>query len=316
MRIIFFGTGDFAIPTLRKLLHSGNEIQCVVTQPDSRRGRGWNLLPSPVKAFAEKAAPGIPILQPVSASEEEFLSGIRSKKPDLIVVVDYGQFLKKALLEIPSMECVNLHPSILPKYRGAAPVNWAILNGETRTGVTVFRMSARMDAGDILFADELDIRENEKASDLLDRLSQKGADLIVGSLEKISSGRVTPKPQDEKAATFAPKLAKNDGEIDWKDGAERILRLVRAMDPWPSSWTRIEGRSLKILDASMADGGGSDSIPGTVTSEYPLIVKTGDNKGILINTLQMEGKKQMSAEEFIRGYGDIQWMVLGSQTVS
>jgi methionyl-tRNA formyltransferase len=311
MKIIFFGTGDFAIPTLRKLLHSGNEIACVVTQPDSRRGRGWNLLPSPVKAFSEKAAPGIPILQPVSASKETFLADIRSKKPDIIIVVDYGQFLKKTLLEIPSGMCMNLHPSILPKYRGAAPVNWAILNGEARTGVTVFRMSARMDAGDILFADELDIRENENASDLLDRLSQKGADLIVGSLEKISSGSFTPKPQDEKFATYAPKLSKKDGMIDWNDDSARILRLVRAMDPWPSSWTSIEGRGLKIFDASVADAGDDISLPGTVISEYPLIVKTGDKKGIRINALQMEGKKQMSAEEFMRGYGDMRGIVLG-----
>jgi len=301
MRIIFFGTGKFALPSFKKLLNSEHDIIAVVTQPDTRRGRGWNLIPTPIKAVVEKAVPGMEIFQPGNVSDPGFLEHMKALKAEVFVVVDYGQYLVKELMDIPAKYSINLHPSLLPKYRGAAPVNRAILEGESETGNTVIKLSGKMDAGDIILQSAVKIDLRETAPELLERLSQTGAELLVKALDMIGSGDVRLERQDETRVSYAPKLQKKDGEVNWNDDAEKIIRQIRAMQPWPGVFTHAGGKMLKIFEAQAVPVDEENVPPGTLLDENKFIVKTGKD-AVRVNILQIEGKKRMTAREFIRGH--------------
>ena len=303
MDIIFFGTGKFGVPVLKRLIASGHDILAVVTQPDKKKGRyGRDVHPAPVKAFMEKASPDVEILQPLKSSDPVFIDHLRSKKADVFVVVDYGQILVKRLLDIPAKCSVNLHPSLLPKYRGASPVNRAILAGDPETGNTVIKMTERMDAGEIIVREKVSIEEEDTAPELLDRMAKSGAGLLIKALDIIETGDLLFAAQDETQATYASKLKKDDGKIEWEKPAGYILRLVKAMQPWPGAFTYLDGKMMKIFSAKILSGMEENSIsPGTVLDGKKIIIKTGQG-AISIDILQLEGKKKMPREEFLRGY--------------
>ena len=302
MKIVFFGTGDFGIPALKRLLNSGHDIAAVVTQPDKRKGRGWKVQPTPIKAILEKTVPGMTVLQPEDLSDENFMSYIAGSGADVFVVIDYGKILKSDILDMPGKYCVNLHPSLLPKYRGAAPVNRAILGGEKETGITVIKMNKKMDAGDIISQEKLAIGEHEDVAGLFDRLSQSGAELLLKTLDQIAEGKERLVHQEEKEATYAPKLQKSEGKIDWELDASEIALRVKGLQPWPGAYTYLDGRVLKVLQAAAEDAVGVDAPPGTVISaESKLIVSAGKG-AVRIGRLQPEGKKAMPSDEFLRGH--------------
>jgi len=314
MRIIFFGTGAFGIPSLKKIVKSGHDLAAVVTQPDRMRGRGWNVIPTAVKAHIQSTVPGMEILQPGKASDPDFLRIIEGKRAEIFVVIDYGQILVRRLMDMASKCCINLHPSLLPAYRGAAPINYAILNGEKKTGATVIRMDEKMDAGDIILQSETVINDSETAVDLGERLSQAGSELVMRSLELLEGEGVKYTEQDEGKVSYAPRLKKTDGKIDWGEPAEFISRKVRAMQPWPGAYTSYKNKGLKIQQAVIIDdksaGGGYP--PGAVMDEKNLIVKAGRGC-IKIVSLQPEGKRRMTAEEFRRGHDIPLGATLGEQ---
>ncbi len=311
MRIVFFGTGKFAVPVLKRLLASDHEIAAVVTQPDKKKGRGWNVQPTPVKAVVEQMRPEVHVFQPEKASEASFIDEMRGMGADFFVVVDYGKKLPKVLLDLPGKYCINLHPSLLPKYRGAAPVNWAVLNGDKETGNTVIKMSEEMDAGDIIAQEKVEIGEDETAVSLLERLSRDGADLVMKVIDMAEAGEESFTAQDEKGASYAPRLTKEQGRIDWTISAAEITRKVKAMQPWPGAFTSLGGRTLKIIEAC-TESGTSDAPPGAVTDVKAFIVSTGEGS-VRIKMLQIEGKKIMPVREFLKGHRIEKGTVLGAQ---
>lgn len=303
IRIVFMGTPEFAVPCLKTLIESGENVAAVVTQPDKPKGRGKILTPAPVKELALKR--NIQVLQPEKIKDDSFISAIRELRPDLIVVVAYGKILPKAVLDIPPLGCLNVHASILPKYRGAAPINWAIMNGEKETGVTTMLMDAGMDTGRMFLTQRIEIKDDDTADSLHDKLKEIGADLLIKTICGIESGTIRPIPQDDLQATYAPMLKKEDGRIDWTIGAEEIRNLIRGLNPWPGAYTRWEGRNIKIFKGERGDGQGAGGRvePGTIinVSADGICVATGKGT-LLITELQMENKNRMSASEFIRGY--------------
>ncbi|MGB3241646.1 MAG: methionyl-tRNA formyltransferase [Candidatus Omnitrophota bacterium] len=301
MKIVFFGSGKFGLPTLKKLIGSEHELLAVVTQPDRKKGRGWSVLPTPVNAFVEQAVPAVDVFQPEEAADKEFLAALKSKEADVFVVVDYGEFLSRDLLGLPGKLCINLHPSLLPKYRGAAPVNWAIINGEEETGNTVIELVEKMDAGGMIVQEKTTIKEEETAVELGERLSQSGGDLVLKALEIIGSGETRFTPQDENAVSFAPKLEKKHGLIEWKRSAPEVVRKVRGVQPWPGAFTYLEGKMLKILKAKEVAPPGQDGEPGSIVDEKGFIVKAGEG-AVQVEEVQLEGKKAMSREGFLRGH--------------
>ncbi len=310
MKIIFFGTGKFGLPTLKKLLQSRHDVLAVVTQPDASKGRGWNVFPTSVKAFIEKAAPDIEVLQPSEVSDPVFIGHIRSIDADVFVVVDYGQILDKQLLELPKEYSVNLHPSLLPAYRGAAPVNRAILNGDRETGNTVIKMTEKMDAGAIIAQEKTLIGDEENAPELIERLAKSGADLLLKTLDLIGSGKARPISQDEADVSYAPKLQKKEGKIDWGTPASDLARKIRAMQPWPGAFTLIDGKVLKIFKTCVIASGEEEGTPGTVIDENEFVVKAGRD-ALRIDVLQIEGKRKMPRDEFLRGQKVTKGKVLG-----
>jgi methionyl-tRNA formyltransferase len=310
MKIIFFGSGEFGITALKRLLDSDHDIAAVVTQPDKAKGRGYGVLPTPIKAMLEQKAPEIDVLQPEKASDPGFISDIRNTGADMFVVVDYGQILKKELLDIPLKGCVNLHPSLLPKYRGAAPINWTIINGEQETGNTVFFMDERMDAGDVVAQEKMTIGKDEPATSLFARLSQQGTELLVKALDAIENDSFTRRPQDGKAVTLAPKLKKADGEIDWKLPAEAIVRRVKGLQPWPVAYTYLGGKLLKIFDAEAVMDFSGAVTPGQVIDDGDIVVKAGTD-AVKVNTLQLEGRQKLTARDFLMGYKLDRGKILG-----
>lgn len=311
MKIIFFGTSKFAVSALKKVKASGYAVAAVVTQPDKKAGRHLEVLPSPVKKEAKKL--GVPIHQPQAITEKGFIEKIKSCGADFFVVVGFGNILTKEILDIPKFCCLNIHASLLPKYRGAAPVKWAVANGEKTTGVTIIRMNEEMDAGDIVLQKEVKIGPDETSATLDNRLAKPGAELLIDAIESIEKGKAQFRKQNEKDVTFAPKLTKKDGRIDWSLDTASILNRVRGLKPWPGTYSSLEGRVLKIISAEggtapkehypRSKGDFSRFSPGQVVvadEEAGLLVKTGDG-AIAIKELQLEGKKQMSAELFLRG---------------
>ena len=299
MRIIFMGTPDFAVGTLEALVNAGHEVVLAVTQPDKPQGRKQILIAPPVKQTAEKL--GIPVYQPKRVREPEALALLRSYEPELIVVAAFGQILPKELLDMPQYGCINVHASLLPKYRGAAPIQWAILNGDAVTGVTIMRMDVGLDTGDMIAKAEVAITPQDTGGSLFDRLAETGAKLCVETIPSIVDGTAVYTPQDEQAATKVGQISKKDGLIDFTRSAAAIECQIRGLNPWPSAYTSLAGKTLKIWSAQVSDRQ-TEAQPGTVVlvEKDRFGVQTGD--GVLICTeVQLEGKKRMSAADFLRG---------------
>ncbi|MHB8121479.1 MAG: methionyl-tRNA formyltransferase [Desulfuromonadaceae bacterium] len=297
-RIIFMGTPDFACPTLQSLIERGENIVAVVTQPDRPKGRGQKLMPPPVKELAEKH--GIPVYQPPKVRDPGFVDIIRELKPDVIVVVAFGQILPKALLDIPPNGCINVHASLLPRYRGAAPLNWCIINGETETGVTTMLMDVGLDTGDMLLIRKTALDENEDIQSLHDRMSIMGADLLAETLDRLMAGDLAPQPQDNTASCYAPMLKKDDGIINWDAAARTIHNQVRGLAVWPGACTVIDGQVLKIFRTSIGDGSGE---PGTILQAAKGRLEVACRSGSLfLQELQLAGKKRLDCTSFLAGY--------------
>lgn len=300
MRIVFMGTPDFSVPALEALVSGGHQVIAVVTQPDKPKGRGKAVLMTPVKEKALEL--GIPVYQPVKVREESFITMLEEMKPDAIVVVAFGQILSKRILDIPKYGCINIHASLLPKYRGAAPIQWAVINGETETGITTMVMDTGIDTGDMLEKVIIPVDPDETGGSLHHKLSVAGGRLILSTLQKAEEGTLVRTPQTEEGTCYAKMLTKSLGDIDWSQSAEQIERLIRGLNPWPSAYTSLNGKTLKIWQAQvLADE--YEGAPGQVVKAVKgdLFVKTG--KGILsITSLQLEGKKRMDTDAFLRGY--------------
>lgn len=300
MKIVYMGTPDFSVPPLEKMIEAGHEIVAVVTQPDKPKGRSDKLVPSPVKECALKH--GLNIMQPVKIREAEVVEKLKELSADIFVVAAFGQILSQDVLDIPKYGCVNIHASLLPKYRGAAPIQMCILNGDKTTGVTIMQMNAGMDTGDILITRELPIEEDDTAGTLFDKLMYLGADLIVDALPKIEKGELKATPQDEDKATKCGKISKEMGRINWDDPAAKISNLVRGMNPWPSAYTTFNGKMLKIWKAKAVEGP-SNGEAGTIAhvSKDSFSVNCGEEI-LEVYELQLEGKKRMNVGDFLRGY--------------
>ena len=299
-RIIFFGTPNFAIPTLKELLQGTDEVVAVVTQPDREKGRGRKVIPSPVKELALRHE--LTVLQPEKVREGAFQERMKNLQPELFVVVAYGQILPISLLQIPKYGAVNVHASLLPKYRGAAPITWAILKGEKVTGVTTIMMDEGMDTGDILLQTEIPIGEEETSETLHDRLALSGARLLLETVNGLKAGNVHPIPQDHSKATYAPPLKKEDGRIDWSKEAKEIGRQVRAFNPWPGAFTEWNKQLLKIYRGEVRErrSTGRTGVVSWVGSDF-IEVKTGKDS-FFIKEVQLEGKRRMSVREFLAGH--------------
>lgn len=301
MKILFMGTPDFALPTLRELCFAGHDIVGVVTQPDKPKGRGNRLTPPPVKVFAEDK--GIPVYQPATLRGEEFAETLRLLDPEMIVVVAYGKILPQNVLDYPKYGCVNVHGSLLPEYRGAAPMQRAIIEGKKVTGITTMLMAAGLDTGDMLLRSEVEIGENENFEDVHDKLSECGANLLVKTVAGLENGEITPEKQDDSLATYAAKIEKSDCMLDFSLDAKSLHDLIRGLSPIPLSFTHTpDGKILKVVESRVFDGEKTvKALPGTVLSVGEDI-KVVCGKGILsILTLVPEGKGKMSAGDFVRG---------------
>ena len=300
MNIVFMGTPEFALPTLEKIYNSSHSILSVITQPDRPKGRGQKQVDSPIKKFALEN--NLPLLQPTTVNTKEFIASLLENRPDYIIVVAFGQILSETLLKVPKQFCINLHSSLLPKYRGAAPINRAILNGETRSGVTTMIMDKGMDTGDILLVDETPIEQNDDAQCLHDKLSEQGGKLVLETLSRLQKNDLLPTPQNSDLASYAPKLKKEESLIDWKIDAENIFNKIRGLSPWPGTHTLYNGKRLAILKGEIVLGESSDH-PGHVEriTDTGIEVGTGKNR-LKITELKLEGKKAMPVKSFLSGY--------------
>lgn len=303
MKIIYMGTPDFAVAPLEAILKAGHEVTAVVTQPDRQKGRGREVQYSPVKECA--LSHGIPVLQPLKIKEKDDVEELRKYPADIFVVAAFGQLLSEEILNMPRLGCINIHASLLPAYRGAAPIQWCVINGEEKTGVTIMQMAKGMDTGDILLQKEVVLDEKETGGSLFDRLMETGAELIVEVLPKIEAGELTPVVQKEELATYAGKITKDMGNIDFAKSAVTIERLIRGLNPWPSAFTHYKGKILKIWEADVVSecANAENPVPGTVIAmdKESFTLATGEG-ALRIRSLQPEGKKRMSCAEFMRGY--------------
>ena len=300
MRVVFMGTPDFAVPSLAGVAQSGHDLAGVVTRADRRRGRGQKMQATDVKAAVASLGLNVPVLQPESLKDAQFHAQLQALKPDLFAVVAFP-ILPRSMLAIPNWGSVNVHPSLLPKYRGAAPIQWAIINGETETGVTIFQLLPRVDAGDILIQKKVAIGRDETAGELYARLKAKGAALLVHAIDGIADGSVTPRPQTDEGVTHAPKLQKADGRIDWSKSAGEIRNLIRGTNPFPGAFTLWRDAVLKIHRARVDAGRGEAGVVIRADGKRGLIVGTGEGC-LALNEVQAAGKKRVSGPEFVRGY--------------
>ena len=308
-RILFMGTPEFSLPALDALFRSGYPVCAVVTQPDRPAGRGQKEVAPPVKTLALSL--GLPVLQPARVRDSAFLETLGEIAPDMIVVAAFGQILPKALLDLPSYGCLNIHPSLLPKYRGAAPLNWSIIRGETTTGVTIMLMDEGMDSGDILLQEKTPLSPDETFGELHDRLAQMGAGLLLTTIEQVISGAARRQKQDASAVTFAPRLTRETGKIAWNDRVADIVNLIRGLSPSPAAYTALDGQTLKIFAAQGRPGAVCET-PGSVgapTAEG-LPVAAADGY-VLLKDVQLAGKKRMPTGDFLRGYRLKEKSVLG-----
>jgi methionyl-tRNA formyltransferase len=299
MKILFMGTPDFAVPSLAALVRSGRTVAGVVTQPDRPKGRGRQAAAPPVKVLAQSH--GIAVYQPERVRDAAFLEVFRSIAPDLVVVAAFGQILPKEILVCPKHGCINVHPSLLPRCRGAAPIQWTLLRGETKTGVTIMQMDEGVDSGDILLQEETPIGPEEDFGALHDRLSLMGAELLIRTVEAIESGKAVCTPQDPALSTLAPRLKKEDGLIRWERGCREILNLIRGLSPAPGAYTCLNGKILKIFSAAVSECR-LEKPPGMAgpLSEEGLAVAAGDGY-VLLREVQLENKNRMSIRDFLRG---------------
>lgn len=308
MRIVFMGTPDFAVSTLKSLIDSRHEVIAVVTQPDKPKGRGGKMQFTPVKEAALEA--GIEVYQPQKAKEESFVNIIRELAPDVMVVVAFGQILTKEMLDIPKYGCINVHASLLPKLRGAAPIQWSVIDGDEESGVTIQQMDEGIDTGDILLVKKYTLDKKETGGSLFERLASFGGPMILEVLDMAEEGRLNPVKQGADF-TYAKMLSKSTGNIDFSKDAVSIERLIRGLNPWPSAFTFIHGKMLKIWEADVlteeealaACKGDNEAEPGTITAlgKDEIVVKTGKDY-LIIKSLQLEGKKRMDSGAFLRGY--------------
>ena len=303
LRIVFMGTPELAAVSLRRLIAAPEfELAAVVTQPDQPKGRGLKLTPSPVKEVALQA--NLPVLQPQRAREENFIQQLAALKPELIAVAAYGQILPKAILDLPRFGCLNVHTSLLPKYRGAAPIQTAILNGDAETGVTIMKMDVGLDTGDILTQERTPIDAADNSQTLHDRLANIGAELLARTIPEYVSGAIQPRPQPAEGATYAAKIKKQDGEIDWRQPARVIWNRIRALVPWPGAFTHLSAQPhpvlLKIWDAAPMDRSGE---PGRIlqADKSGIVVACGSD-ALMISLLQREGGRRLTAAEFLTGH--------------
>ena len=301
MRILFMGTPDFAVASLSALLTAGHEVCGVFTQPDKPKNRGMKLQASPVKEFA--LAHNIPVFQPVKMRDGEAMGYIRDLDPALIVVAAYGRILPDDILDYPAHGCINVHSSLLPRYRGAAPINWAILNGEKTTGVTIMHMATELDAGDIILQGETDIGPNETAPELFDRLAALGGQLLVEAVGQIERGEAARTPQTASEATYAPMLGRELSPMDWAKPAQTLHDQVRGLLPWPCATAEFGGVRCKVFSTAVLDGT-MDLEPGTVAEagKNGIVMACGGGSLLRVRELQPDGKKRMAAADFLRGH--------------
>ena len=298
LRVIFMGTPEFACPTLQKLVDRGEQIVAVVTQPDRPKGRGQRLMPPPVKELAIRHA--LTIHQPLKVRAPEFVETIRDLAPDVVVVVAFGQILPKSLLEIPPLGCINVHASLLPRYRGAAPLNWCLINGETETGVTTMLMDAGLDTGPMLLKQSTPVDVNEDVISLHDRMSVMGAELLSDTLDGLVAGTIVPQEQEGALSCYAPMLKKEDGRIDWNRDAGCIHNQVRGLAAWPGAYSFLGGETLKVLRSRVSTGSG---LPGTVLRADKTGIEVACQQGsLIIEELQLAGKKRLDAASFLAGF--------------
>ena len=296
MRVVFLGTPAFAVPTLEAIVGAGHDVLAVVSQPDRPKGRGHETAASPVKQTAVRL--GIPVFQPERIKRPEAQAHLAELEPEIMVVVGYGQIIPQWVIDLPPRGIVNVHASLLPKYRGAGPIQWAIVNGETRTGVTTMRIDAGLDTGDMLLKRETEIGPEENAGELGRRLAVMGADLLVETLARIRE--IVPEKQDNSQATYAPLLKKEDGAIDWSQPAAAIHNRVRGLQPWPGAYTTFRGHALHIWRAALAAPGTGGQRPGKIAGLRPLVVACGSGALELLE-VQLEGRKRMPAADFANG---------------
>lgn len=296
MNVVYMGTPEFAVLPLDSIIKAGHNVTGVFTQPDKPKGRGYTLTPPPVKVRALESE--IPVFQPNSMKDGEALKILTELNPDVIVVVAYGKILPKDILDLPKYGCVNVHASLLPKYRGAGPIQWCVLDGEEETGVTTMKMAEGLDTGDMLLKSATKIGENETAGELHDRLAQMGADLIVETLTALENNTVVPEKQDDSLSNYAPMLTKELCKIDWNKSAKEIHNQVRGLNPWPVATAVVNGKRVKIFSTTVNEKNGE---AGKVLCENPLTVACG-NGSVIIHELQLEGKKRMKSDDFVRGY--------------
>lgn len=312
MRVIFMGTPDFSVGTLEAVLAAGHEVAAVVTQPDKPKGRGGAMSMSPVKEAALKH--NLTVLQPQRAREEAFIEELRGYEADVIVVVAFGQLLPAEIIHMPKYGCINVHASLLPKYRGAAPIQWAVIDGCEYSGVTTMQMNEGLDTGDILLTEKVKLDPKETGGSLFDRLSDVGAQLLVKTLEEAKAGTLKPQKQNEEEASYVKMIKKSFGELDFSKEADALERLIRGLNPWPSAFTHLNGKMLKIWDADVytkeqaeaefpeysTDFKGGE--PGQIVAVLPHTFFIGCGKDLLkVNEVQAEGKKRMTSDAFLRG---------------
>ena len=298
MKIVFMGTPDFAVPCLERLIRNKYEVLGVFTQPDKKSGRGQKFTYPPVKEFALKN--NLRVFQPVTLKDNEAYTAIKNLNSEAIVVVAYGKILPANILAIPKYGCINVHGSLLPKYRGAAPIQWAIINGEEKTGVTTMIMDEDLDTGDILLKAEAKIEKDDTSETLYTRLSNLGADLLIETLKKLEKGELFPQKQNEPDATYSKLLTKDIAEIDWNKPAGRIHNLVRGLIPWPIAYTKLNSKKLKIFKTNVLKGVSGEV--GKIKSLDPFIVFCADDTALEILEVQFDNKKRMAAGDFFRGY--------------
>ncbi len=303
MDIVFMGSPDFAVPSLKKIIENKEiNLKAVVTQPDRKKGRGQKVKPTPVKKTAVKA--GIIVYEQKNVNKKKSVNKLEQLKPDLIVVVAFGQILSREIIDLPKKGCINLHASLLPKYRGASPIHQPIINGESETGVTVMFIEEELDAGDIISQKRVKIDEKETVGDLHDKLARIGSNLLVKSMIDIKNNRINPEPQDDSKASYTGKLNKNIGKIDWNKSAKEIYNLVRGVNPWPGAYTYLEDKLLKIWQVSIINNNVQNNKPGTIVevSEKDGIQVQAGSGIIKIEKLQLEGRKKLMVSDFLRGY--------------
>ena len=305
MRAVFMGTPDFSVGTLEEMIRAGHQVVGVFTQPDKPKGRGKSLQMTPVKEAA--LAHGIPVYQPVKIREPENMEILKELAPEVIVVVAFGQIIPRAILELPKYGCINVHASLLPKYRGAAPIQWAVIDGEETSGVTIMQMDEGLDTGDMLLKGEIALDPQETGGSLFDRLSALGARLLVEALAQIEAGTIAREKQPQESPTaYAAQITKAQGEIRWEDPAVKIERLIRGLNPWPSAYTRLGGKTLKLWKAQalpQEENSDKEAAPGTVVARDRESITVQTGQGLLkLLEVQLEGKKRMDTASFLRGY--------------